>query len=114
MPKKSLTALTYIIPSRLKVPCVPRIGNTSFISRIGHEQVNFIFRIVFDESAHISQIIVVHSNNIVKIFVVIGGHLTGKFAVAGYAVFGKNFLCGWIDRISYFFGGGWEVAQDSI
>ena len=81
--QQPLTSRQHILPRRLEIAGVPRVGYIAGMVGIVHQEVQLAVRIAAADAVHIPQVCAVHADQQIVVLVVGIGELPCRMTIAG-------------------------------
>lgn len=104
------TAFDDVIPCRLEVTGIPRVGDVPSTSRYQvaglppfhevHQPIDFPFRVTTGNTAHVAQVLAIHADQIIEKAIILFRHQPCPFPRGIDAMAKQHISRRWIDRIS--------------
>ena len=98
--QQPLTSRQHILPRRLEIAGIPRVGNIAGAVGVVHQEVQLAGKVAAADAVHIPQVRAVHADQQVVLVVVLIGELPRRVTVAGYPMFRQLAPRRRIDRIA--------------
>ena len=81
--QQPLTSRQHILPRRLEIAGIPRVGNIAGAVGVVHQEVQLAGKVAAADAVHIPQVRTVHTDQEIVFFVVGIGELPRRVTIAG-------------------------------